>query len=248
MEVHHHTHHGKKKWTEYLWEFLMLFLAVFCGFLAEYQLEHMIEHNKEKEYMRSMVEDLAQDTTEINMTNTAVLNQHKNLDSLLDILELPISENQNDLKKLYRLHYYNMGAEAALFSQRTISQLKNAGGLRLIRHKNVADSITLYDTKQQHLDAIAKSYDEVTTDMDKDGYMIFDNQYIRHNFETGSISILTNNATTIRLYANRVFMVQIVEKYYKNYLIQQKELAVALMSLIKKEYHLSANRRTPLEK
>ena len=47
MEVHHHAHTARKKWTHYFWEFLMLFLAVFCGFLAEYQLEHTIEHNRE---------------------------------------------------------------------------------------------------------------------------------------------------------------------------------------------------------
>ena len=35
MEVHHHGHTERKKWTHYLWEFLMLFLAVFAGFLAE---------------------------------------------------------------------------------------------------------------------------------------------------------------------------------------------------------------------
>ena len=34
MEVHHHAHTDRKKWTHYLWEFLMLFLAVFCGFLG----------------------------------------------------------------------------------------------------------------------------------------------------------------------------------------------------------------------
>jgi len=35
MEVHHHSHAKRKKWTQYLWEFLMLFVAVFCGFLEE---------------------------------------------------------------------------------------------------------------------------------------------------------------------------------------------------------------------
>ena len=238
MEVHAHSHTERKKFTHYLWEFLMLFLAVFCGFLAEYQLEHMIEHNKEKEFMISMIEDLAQDTIEMNRANSRVLEADKSLDSLLDLLELPISKSKNDLKELYMLHYYNMGAEPAQFSQRTISQLKNAGGLRLIRRKNVADSITLYDTKVQYYAGIVKSYDEVTTEMINEGFMIFDNQYIRHNFETGSISLLTNNATTIRHYANCVFMVQIVDKYYKRYLIQQKRLAVALIALIKKEYHL----------
>ena len=29
MEVHHHTHTPRKKWTHYFWEFLMLFLAVY---------------------------------------------------------------------------------------------------------------------------------------------------------------------------------------------------------------------------
>ena len=237
MEVHAHAHTARKKWTHYLWEFLMLFLAVFCGFLAEYQLEHVFEHSREKEYMRSMIEDLAQDTTEINKANHRILETHKNLDLLLDLLELPISKDKNDSKKLYELHYYNIGAEAALFSQRTISQLKNAGGLRLIRHKNVADSITLYDTKLQNLAAIVKSYDEATTDMVKEGYMIFDNRYIRHDFKNGPISLLTNDAPTIRHYANCVSMVQVVDKYYSVYLLQQKNLAIDLIVLIQKEYH-----------
>ncbi len=30
MEVHHHSHTARKKWTHYFWEFLMLFLAMFC--------------------------------------------------------------------------------------------------------------------------------------------------------------------------------------------------------------------------
>ena len=66
MEVHHHTGHGgKKSWKAYAWEFLMLFLAVFCGFLAEYQLEHLVERDREKVYIRSMIEDLAADTTNL---------------------------------------------------------------------------------------------------------------------------------------------------------------------------------------
>ena len=237
MEVHHHPHTPRKKRTHYFWEFLMLFLAVFCGFLAEYQLEHVLEHNKEKEYMRSMVEDLAQDTVEVNRVTAVILDHDKNIDSLLNILESPISKNQNDLKELYQLHYENMGSELALFSQRTISQLKNAGGLRLIRHKNIADSIALYDTRLPYMSAIFKSYDEVCTDMIKTGYLIFDNQYARHNYE-GQISLLTYNTSSIRQYANCVSMVQVVHQYYSRFLVQQKKLAIGLIALIKKEYHL----------
>jgi len=66
MEVHHHAHTARRKWAHYFWEFLMLFLAVFCGFLAEYQLEHLIEKDREKQYMKSIVEDLQNDTTAIS--------------------------------------------------------------------------------------------------------------------------------------------------------------------------------------
>ena len=55
MEVHHHSHTARKKWTHYFWEFLMLFLAVFCGFLAEYKLEHVIELQREEKYARSLL-------------------------------------------------------------------------------------------------------------------------------------------------------------------------------------------------
>ena len=65
MDVHHHAHTSRRKWTHYFWEFLMLFLAVFCGFLAEYQLEHLIEKNRAKQYIHSY-EDLKTDTSRIN--------------------------------------------------------------------------------------------------------------------------------------------------------------------------------------
>src|SRR6187551_1209385 len=62
MEVHHHQHSSRQKWTHYLWEFLMLFLAVFCGFLAEYQLEHKIERDRAKELAKNFYEELKNDS------------------------------------------------------------------------------------------------------------------------------------------------------------------------------------------
>jgi len=62
MEVHHHSHSSRKKWTHYFWEFLMLFFVVFCGFLAEYQLEHKIESDREKVLAKVFYEDIKKDT------------------------------------------------------------------------------------------------------------------------------------------------------------------------------------------
>src|SRR6188508_662526 len=82
MEVHHHSHTSRKKWTHYFWEFLMLFLAVFCGFLAEYQLEHIIENQREKAYIRSMVEDLKKDTANF----TTIINNFLENEARLEIV------------------------------------------------------------------------------------------------------------------------------------------------------------------
>jgi hypothetical protein len=57
MEVHHHAHSSRKKWTHYLWEFLMLFLAVTAGYFVENQREHYIEHKRARQYASTMLED-----------------------------------------------------------------------------------------------------------------------------------------------------------------------------------------------
>jgi hypothetical protein len=77
MEVHHHSHTERKKWTHYFWELLMLFLAVFCGFLAEYQLEHLIEYQREKQFMKSFVEDLEKDRVLLDHETRLVAQQYK---------------------------------------------------------------------------------------------------------------------------------------------------------------------------
>src|SRR6185369_13052084 len=65
MEVHHHSHTERKKWYHYLWEFFMLFLAVTAGFLVENLRERRADHHREKQYMASLLDDLKQDTAEI---------------------------------------------------------------------------------------------------------------------------------------------------------------------------------------
>src|SRR6187397_2141629 len=142
MEVHAHTHTERKKFSHYLWEFLMLFLAVFCGFLAEYQLEQTIERHREKDYMKSLIRDLQNDITGID---TAIKEKTIRIgfaDSLLALFEKKDFKNTSG-------SMYNIGG---LINFRTyfnpndgtVQQLKNAGGLRLIKKRDVVDSIEHY--------------------------------------------------------------------------------------------------------
>jgi hypothetical protein len=156
MEAHHHTHsaHGKKTWKDYFWEFLMLFLAVFCGFLAEYQLEHVIERSREKQFIQSYIEDLKIDIVTIN-TNLLFQKRRRNhLDSLIYLLsEQKIKGYENELYYLGR----NLVRSTRFQSNdRTITQLKNSGSLRMIRNENAADSIISY---QKVVDNIIENQD-----------------------------------------------------------------------------------------
>ena len=144
MEVHAHAHTPRKKWTHYLWEFLMLFLAVFCGFLAEYQLEHKIERERGKQYIRSFYNDLKTDTAEFA--------------GLIDRYEIKknVFSKRNECfdslsghKKNFNPCIEELIRECSRFpdfvnADQTLLQLKNAGGLRLLKQAD-ADSILDYD-------------------------------------------------------------------------------------------------------
>jgi len=142
MEVHAHSHTARKKWTNYLWEFLMLFLAVFCGFLAEYQLEHMIEHQREKQYIRSLVSDIESDISQLEELDKEWAECFHTADTLLKYLaEKDIYTNSGPA---LRLVYWATGFTDFVSNDGTIQQLKNSGGLRLLRKSKIADSIMAY--------------------------------------------------------------------------------------------------------
>lgn len=146
MEVQHHSHppHGKKTWAAYFWEFLMLFLAVFCGFLAEYQLEHVIEKERGKQYIESLYEDLQTDTTKCAKQITELTEKESSLmvmDACFDSLIHGIT-SPDCLKTVVK---NSRGFSDFIYTDRTIQQLKFAGGLRLIQDKEIADSIIAYD-------------------------------------------------------------------------------------------------------
>jgi hypothetical protein len=121
----------------------MLFLAVFCGFLAENQREHMIEHQREKQYMVTMLEDLKADIPLIDSTilNWEVIN--RSIDTITNAIIFPL--NNIDFPKIYRHLNPAFNIWSFRYNDRTITQLKNSGGFRLVRNNKVANKIIAYD-------------------------------------------------------------------------------------------------------
>jgi hypothetical protein len=143
MEVHHHAHTARKKWTHYLWEFIMLFLAVFCGFLAENQREHLVEHQREKQFIRSLTQDLKSDIIQSGETLKKLEESKLATDSIVMLLRTPGTANNSN--QVYRIWSHHIGYADFFSNDRTLQQLKSSGSLRLIRKKAVSDSIMQYD-------------------------------------------------------------------------------------------------------
>ncbi len=145
MEVHHHGHvHENKKWKEYFFQFLMLFLAVFLGFLAEYQLEHVVENNREKQFMVSLVKDLENDTLQLSNLKALRTSNITLIDSTLSYFAV----NSSDYITYKELSYLSVGILRNFYQNSgTLDQLKNSGGMRLIRKRNIVDSIAAYDVQ-----------------------------------------------------------------------------------------------------
>lgn len=145
MEVHHHAHTSRKNWTHYFWEFLMLFLAVFCGFLAENLREHKVEHERGKQYVISFYQDLKTDTS--NFSRLIEIDRKKDsvLSNVYDCYNnLPLIPGSHScLADMVRnsIAFINL-----VYTDRTLQQLKNAGGMRMINHV-VSDSIYVYDNR-----------------------------------------------------------------------------------------------------
>ena len=144
MEVLAHTHTPRKKWTHYFWEFLMLFLAVTLGFFVENQREHYIENQREKKYIQSFYEDLTADQYDLQSNINFLTTQMQEADSL-EILLGNIKAKQPANHIYMYLRGIIRSTQGIVFpNDRTIVQLRNAGGMRLIKNKSVSDSMVGY--------------------------------------------------------------------------------------------------------
>ena len=193
MEVHHHSHTSRNKWTHYFWEFLMLFLAVFCGFLAEYQLEHKIENDREKQFISSLVTDLRDDVKNLDEMLTLERMGVASLDTLMLLLNNPeLARESGDQL------YYNarIGPRSNPFANnnRTFDQLKNSGGFRLIRKEGASNNIMGYYNRLSQIRLLEDNYNHEFNNFKIIAARILDPAVLRANeSHEGEISRSNNN-------------------------------------------------------
>ncbi len=222
----------------------MLFLAVFCGFLAEYQLEHKIEQDREKQFIKSLVEDLSEDTITLAQLVDNLNANVKRMDSLKILLCSDDVKNQgSDLYYLGRRA--SRGGWLALHD-RTIQQMKNSGAFRLIRKEKVSKEIIEYYNQLnfiltlQNIDlSETEEYRRIAIGVFHP--LIFDSMVQEDN----TVKRLEGNPALLTYEKQTLLRMAGIISYSKNSRLAlakaeniMKESAVELIALLKKEYRL----------
>ena len=250
MEVHHHAHSSRKKWTHYFWEFLMLFLAVFCGFLAENYREHFIEHQREKKYIRSLIADLKEDTAAIRFVIDDNVTHFQGLDTLTTLLNTE-SFAPADEQELYNLNRrYGGNLLLMVCNDRTIKQLLNSGNLRLIRQQSISDSImNYYGPWQDAITDQGKAYGEMIKRLqilsedifDRSAYltkMRSDSSFYR-DLRPDQMRLITNERNVLKKYSQTIALTSDIMANYLSMLFDIRTIANNLLQFLQNEYHMN---------
>lgn len=250
MEVHHHAHnHGRRNWKSYFWEFLMLFLAVFCGFLAEYYLEHRIEKERGKQFIVSFYDDLKTDTARMVIFTGFDDDKLKALENLSNCYDA-VLKNYRDDRCLLDIIKYTSVNMPFIRTERTLKQLANAGGFRLLK-KEDADNIISYDKDYNNfLDfqvtvyQDAQDYIRVTLNMlgnFKANAQMFEGKRITSdNFKEKDVTVpvlFSGDKNLINRYFNELQLYYRVTYNHKRILFELKQKQTQLIEYFKNKYH-----------
>jgi hypothetical protein len=247
MEVHHHPdlHHKRKKFRECFLEFLMIFLAVSMGFFAESFREHITENAKEKEYIVSMLEDVQTDTSNIHAAMKSNSMRVLRLDSLATLCfnYNPAEKKDPEIYRLYRFGLIHPDFISP--TERTLSQLKNSGAMRLIRKKAVIDSIVLYDDLAKKLADQQVYYERYQNESVQSSLHLinFSFYYLGRPFAGNAHSydsarLLSNDKRELIEFGNRINIYEGVVAFYNRRLQETEAHAITLINTLRTQYHL----------
>lgn len=248
MEVHHHPKAEKKNFKEYFFEFIMIFLAVTLGFFAETIRESLVEKETAKKYIESFYEDLKTDTARISdysAFDDTKLTALNNLNNCFD----SVSKNFQSSSCLLELMKNSAFFRTFKLTNRTLSQLSNAGGYKVLKRED-ADSILSYENSfvdlqdfqatvyQEAQDKVRITFDQLVNfpanaQMFKPKGKRFD-----LDFDPKSVTKpLLHNTALLNKYFNELLSYYRSTYNHRARLGDLKEYQIRLINYFKKKYH-----------
>jgi hypothetical protein len=222
----------------------MLFLAVTLGFFVENQREHYIEHRREKQFMVSLVEDLNEDILILDHQIRDNVDDVNRMDSLIILL-------YNDILSQHHNQLYYLGRIASRhdifnYNNRTIDQMRNSGGFRLVQNQEVSTRIMGYYREIKILEMLEGVEKNEEQEYRKLAIRIFDPLIFDSMVNDQDSIVFTSGNPRLRTY-NRDLLIDLAGwiQYMKSSVQgfirikrELKKLAETLVAVVKKEYHL----------
>jgi hypothetical protein len=245
MEVHHHPKVEKKHFKEYFLEFLMIFLAVTLGFFAENFREHQVEKNRELEYIKSLTEDLNDDVH--NLDSMMVFEQTgiKQLDTLIDLLNVPALAKQNG-DEIYYIARQGPREYPFPVNSRTLDQLKSSGGFLLIKNVEASNQVINYYNQYSPAKLLENNYNLEFDSYKRVAAKIFNPGILRQQENNASEiirsdynpSLLNYDANLLKELGFHVLQMSGSRRSRLGVLHTQRVKALQLKSYLQEEYHL----------
>ena len=220
----------------------MLFLAVTLGFFVENQREHYIEHKRGLQYIRSFVEDLKTDTARFSIVIKGFAKKEAWLDQLY-LCNDSIKLNKSASDCIRNIYAATIGYEDLIYTDRTLQQLKNAGGLRLLEEED-ADSIILYDQLLRYLLKVeSSSLQEMQTRVRATRNSVFAYSEITEtSWAKGTqpvkVDLISSDKELLNRFFNEVMVYRFACRFQFRQTIRLREKAVALIRFYSEKYHL----------
>ncbi len=249
MHVHHHPDVRKKSFKEYLFEGIMIFIAVTLGFFAERIREGLTDHAKEKVFIQSMIEDAETDI--INFDRAIEMNNKRvfKLDTIANRCFSYGNPGNNDASLYSVIKACIQHPDFVCPVERTMAQLKNAGGMRLIENKIAVDSIIFYDNmlkkvvnQQDYYELHLKVLLDATEKMFNMTYFPLNPKTLKWESDPKAMSsakLITRDKTTIIEFGNKAKILQGIVMFYIVRLNEARQHAVNLIETLKHEYHIN---------
>jgi hypothetical protein len=236
------TNTNRKKFGAYLLEGLMLFIAVTLGFIAENLRENIGDRKKEREYVSSLITNLKQDTIALRYAILENRRKMAGLDSLISLSD----EKLTDSKTRQRLYKYSLHISfysTFISNDATMMQLKNSGGLQLIKHGHVSDSVAFYDQVVRNIYAAEGPYGKALYDAQDAAEQVLafrvfrDSTYFRSGiFTDKELPLLTTDPHQFEIFFNKVLSERGWTENYVKHLQDKLPYAVRLIELLEEEY------------
>ena len=237
------------KLTNYLKYAIGEIFLVVIGILIALQINNwnqtQAERKVEKEYITSLLEDIATDTTNIQL---AIKNNEiriKYLDSLASMCFNYRPEDMND-PKLYEL--YNRTIRHPDFvtpTERTLTQLKNAGGMRLLKNKKSVNAIIEYEDYFKKLINQQVWYESMLSSLVEAGIPNFNYKFFPKTKEGynqpffKTAKIISEDKKSIIELGNRATVYSNVTRFYLILLLQGKQKAIDVMQVLEENYSIN---------